>query len=327
MLQSRPLVVFTDDSIHPDAAAVLSDRYTVKILPGAYPSEETMIDACRDASAILARLGTVTRKVIAAAPKLRIIARHGIGVDAVDLDAATGRGIVVTTTGSINAAAVAEYTFAMLLGLARRIPQADAEVRQGGWSRGPLVGPQLAGKTLGILGLGAVGSHVARLALGFGMRVVACDPFARPPQHLDVEMVAREDLLARADFVTIHMRATPETHHYMNRDAFAAMKPGAVVLNTSRGELVDEDALADALESGHLGGAALDVFEVEPLPGDSRLRRCPNVLLSPHVAGQAREVVRLVGITAAEAIVAELSGHRPLNIYNPAAYEARQKAV
>ena len=322
---TRPLVVLTDASIRPEAAAHLGERCEVHVLPGAYPAEDMLIAACTNADAILARLGTVTRRVIEAAPRLRVIARHGVGVDAVDLEAATARGIVVTTTGAINAAAVAEYTFALLLALARKVLQADAGMRQGTWLRDPLVGMELDGKTLGIVGLGAIGQRVARQALGFGMRVIAHDPNAPTPPDAAIRMVSLAELLASADIVTLHTRFTPGTAKLIDAAALAAMRPSALLVNTARGELVDEAALTAALRSGSLTGAALDTFAEEPLPAELPLRAMPNVVLSPHVAGQTAEAVVKVGLAAADAILDELAGRRPAHVYNPEAYAARLK--
>jgi D-3-phosphoglycerate dehydrogenase len=322
---TRPLVVLTDASIRPEAAAHLGERCEVHVLPGAYPAEDMLIAACANADAILARLGTVTRRVIEAAPRLRVIARHGVGVDAVDLEAATVRGIVVTTTGAINAAAVAEYTFALLLALARKVVPADAGMRRGAWSRDPLVGMELDGKTLGIVGLGAIGQRVARQALGFGMRVIAHDPNVPTPPDAGIRMVSLVELLASADIVTLHTRFTPGTAKLIDAATLAAMRPNALLVNTARGELVDEAALTAALRNGGLAGAALDTFAEEPLSAESPLRAMPNVVLSPHVAGQTAEAVVKVGLAAADAILDELAGRRPAHVYNPEAYVARLK--
>lgn len=324
---SRPRVVFTDDTIHAAAADRLAASCDVCILDGSYPSEDRLAGACADAVAILARMGTVTQRVIEAAPDLRIIARHGIGVDAVDMDAATRHGVIVTTTGSINAGAVAEYTFAMLLGLARKIAEADNSMRSGEWSRRSLVGLELAGKTLGLYGLGGIGSLVARQARGFDMRVIAHDPFVQPQSDLDVEMTTEEDLLARADIISLHLRLTQATAHIIDARKLAMMRPGSVLVNTARGELVDEAALMGALQSGRLAGAALDVFEVEPLSADSPLRGFRNVLLSPHVAGQTGESMRLVAIEAADAILDALAGRVPRHVHNPDALDAWTRPI
>jgi D-3-phosphoglycerate dehydrogenase len=320
---ARPLVVFTDGSIRAVARERLAPTCDVRVL-SAYPSEAALIDACRDAHAILARLGTVTRPVIEAARKLRIIARHGVGVDAVDLAAATERGVVVTTTGSGNAAAVAEYTFALLLALVRHVVQADEGMRAGRWERDPLVGLELDGRTLGAIGLGAIGRRVARQAIGFGMHVVAYD-VAPPTPEPGVTMVAFDDLLAQSDVVSLHTRLTAHNAHLIDAAALRRMKPGAFIVNTSRGEMIDEAALVAALQSGTLGGAALDTFEREPLDADSPLRSLPNVVLSPHVAGQTDAALERVALTAADCILAELAGGRPAFVYNPDAYLNRPR--
>lgn len=321
----RPIVVLSDQSIGAEARERLEPHFDVRTVRGQYPTVAELINATREASAILARLATVTRAVIEAAPKLRIIARHGIGVDAVDLNAATEHGVVVTTTGAANASAVAEYTFALLLALARKVPAADAGMRAGDWDRDPQIGLELEGKTLGIVGLGEIGRRVARQGQGFGMRVIAADP------HVDeaaaaaagVALLPLARLLGEADVVSLHMRLDPSTNRIIDRAALAAMKPTAILVNTARGELIDEPALVDALESRRIAGAALDTFAEEPLVRTSALRRLPNVILSPHVAGQTREALVKVGLAAADAIIDELAGRRPAYVYNPEAYVRR----
>jgi D-3-phosphoglycerate dehydrogenase len=317
----RHVVVFTDGSIRKEAVDLLSPTCEVRVLH-AYPSEAALIDACRDAHAILARLGTVTRRVIENAPHLRIVARHGVGVDAVDLDAATERGVVVTTTGSENAAAVAEYTFALLLALVRHVVRADTTMREGAWDREPLVGAELDGATMGVIGYGAIGRRVARQALGFGMHVLAHDA-ASPVVEAGVTMTSLDDLLAQSDVVSLHTRFVPGNAHLLDARAFARMKPGAYLVNTARGELVDETALIAALSRGTLRGAALDTYEREPLAKESPLRRMPNVVLSPHVAGQTEAALRRVGIAAAQCILDELAGRMPQFVYNAEAYRNR----
>jgi phosphoglycerate dehydrogenase-like enzyme len=325
MTTRRWKVVLTDESIHPEVIARLADTCTVQVLH-AYPSEAALMAACRDADAILARLGVVTAPVIEAAPRLRIIARHGAGSDAVDLSAATRHGVVVTTTGPANAGAVAEYTFALLLALLRHVPLAEASMRAGAWSRTPLVGEALEDKILGIVGFGAVGSRVARIAAGFGMRVIAAESRAPADRPKPVPIFPLREMLAIADIVSLHVRLMSATHGMIDADMIAAMKPGAVLVNTARGELVDEAALIGALRSGRLAGAALDSYAVEPLAADSPLRRLRNVVLSPHVAGQTRDAVRKVGLAAAHAILLELAGGQPDFVVNPEAYAARASA-
>jgi D-3-phosphoglycerate dehydrogenase len=321
----RRLVVLTDDTVCAEAVARLRARAAVRIL-GGYPNEATLVDACREADAILARLGVVTARVIEAAASLRIIARHGAGSDGVDLPAATARGIVVTTTGPANAGAVAEYTFALLLGLLRKVTAADAGMRDGQWSRAPLVGFALEGRTLGIVGCGAVGTRVARMAQAFGMDVLASEPTRPDAAPSPVPTLPLHEMLSRADIVSLHLRQTPWNAGVIDAAAIAAMKRGAVLVNTARGELIDEAALIAALQSGHLAGAALDTFAVEPLPQTSALRRMPQVLLSPHVAGQTDDALRRVGQAAVQAILDEFDGKRPAFVVNPEAYAARRQA-
>jgi D-3-phosphoglycerate dehydrogenase len=325
MMARRWKVVFTDESIHPEVVARVADTCTVQVLQS-YPSEAALIAACHDADAILARLGVVTAPVIAAAPRLRIIARHGAGSDAVDLQTATRHGVVVTTTGPANAGAVAEYTFALLLALLRHIPLAEASMRAGAWSRAPLVGEALEGRTLGIVGFGAVGSRVARIAGGFGMRVIAAAGRGAAGPAKPVPVFPLRVMLAMADILSLHARLMPATLGMIDAAMIAAMKPGAVLVNTARGELVDEAALIAALQSGHLAGAALDSYAIEPLAAGSPLRRVRNVVLSPHVAGQTRDAVLKVGLAAAQAILDELVGRRPDFVVNPDAYAMRASA-
>jgi D-3-phosphoglycerate dehydrogenase len=314
--------VFTDETIRHEALDLLAPTCDVRVLH-AYPSEDELAAACADARGILARLGTISAGVIESAPQLSIIARHGVGVDAVDLETATRHGVVVTTTGSENAAAVAEYTFALLLALARKVLAADSGMRKGAWSRDSLVGTELDGRTLGIIGLGAIGRRVARQANGFGMRVLAFDPGIDDAKDPWISLTSLEDLLERSDVVTMHTRLTAETTRLIDARALARMKRGAYLVNTARGEVVDQQALIAALSSGALGGAALDTYEREPLAGDSPLRRLPNVVLSPHVAGQTGAALIRVAVSAARAILDEFAGQRPKYVYNPEAYDVR----
>jgi D-3-phosphoglycerate dehydrogenase len=325
-MTARPRVVFTDATIHRCARELLEPGCDVEVL-SSYPSEDALTNACVEADAILARLGTVTARVIDAAKRLRIVARHGVGVDAVDVAAATRRGIVVTTTGSENAAAVAEYTFALMLALLRKVAQADRGMREGRWERDPLVGFELDGATLGVVGYGAIGRRVARQAHGFGMRVLACDPNVRSVEQAWVSLASLDELLARSDVVTLHVRLADETRRLLDARRIALMKPTAFLVNTSRGEVVDEAALHAALASHAIAGAALDTYEHEPLAAASPLRALDSVVLSPHVAGQTEAAVQRVARTAAQSIVDELAGRRPRHVWNPEAYEARQQRL
>jgi D-3-phosphoglycerate dehydrogenase / 2-oxoglutarate reductase len=232
----------------------------------------------------------------------------------------------VTITGPANAAAVSEYTFALLLALGRHVPTAAAQMKEGRWLPQDHVGVELEGKAMGVVGLGQIGGRVCRHARGFGMRVLGCDPFVgrERARELEVEPVAYDDLLGAADVVSFHVPLTPQTRHLLDRRTLAKLKRGVRIINTCRGEVIDEAALLEGLRSGVIAGAALDTFEREPLPPDSPLLREPRVLLSPHIAGQTEEALHRMATTAARAILDELEGRRPPFVRNPAAYEARE---
>lgn len=320
---SRPLVVVSDPSVHPEAIARLRERCELRTLES-YTPEDRYAAACVEARGVLARVGEVTRRVFEAAPHLRVVARHGVGVDNVDLDAATEHGVVVTTAGSLNAAAVTEYTFGLLLALIRKVREADRFMVGGGWDRRPFTGLQLEGLTLGIVGVGAIGTRVARVGLAFGMNVIGTDPAVTEPPVPGMRLGSLQDVLAAADILTLHPRLNPSSWHLIDEAALAALRPGAIVINTSRGEVVDEAALTAALQSGHLAGAGLDVFGHEPLAPESPLREMENVVLSPHVAGQTGVAMTRVARSAAQAILDDLAGRRPEFVYNPEVYEVRR---
>lgn len=319
---TRPLVIVSDPSVHPDAIARLSEHCELRVLE-AYTPEERLAEACTEAQGLLVRVGAVTRRVFERAPQLRIVSRHGVGVDSVDLDAATAQGVVVTTAGSLNATAVAEYTFGLLLALLRKVREADRLMRGGGWDRRPFTGTQLEGRTLGIVGVGAIGSRVARAGLGFGMQAIGCDPAYTDSPVAGMRLGSLEEVLEAADILTLHPRLNPTSFRIIDAPALARLRPGAIVVNTSRGGVVDQEALTASLQSGHVAGAALDVFEREPLPPESPLREMENVILSPHVAGQTREAMVEVARSAAQAILDDLAGRRPEYVYNPEVYEVR----
>src|SRR5947208_12653961 len=223
-----------------------------------------------DAEALLVRSAVqVTPEVLAKAPKLRVIGRAGVGVDNVDLDAATAAGVLVMNTPGGNAVSVAEHTLALMLSMARSIPQANASTKAGKWEKKKFLGNELRGKTLGIVGLGAIGREVVRRAKPFEMRIVAYDPYVSPQTARDigVELKPVAELFELSDYITLHVSLTPETERMLNAEAFAKMKPGARIVNCARGELIDVDALQEALRSGKIAGAGLDVFEKEP-PGE-----------------------------------------------------------
>jgi D-3-phosphoglycerate dehydrogenase / 2-oxoglutarate reductase len=257
-----------------------------------------------DAEALIVRSATrVDAALIAAAPKLRVIARAGTGVDNVDLEAATARGILVMNAPGANSVSVAELACGLMLALARAIPRADAAMKDARWEKKGLTGVEVRGKTLGIVGLGRIGQEVAARARAFGMTLLAHDPFISESvaQDLGVELLPLDDLCRRADFVTLHLPATPATRGLFDADRLALCKRGVRIINTARGELIDDRALADAIESGHVGGAALDVFAVEP-PRDWRLAALPQVIATPHIAASTREAQEAVGVETACAV-------------------------
>jgi D-3-phosphoglycerate dehydrogenase len=268
------------------------------------PAADALRRELADADALVVRSATrVTPELLEAAPRLRVVGRAGAGVVNNDLEACTRRGVLVMNTPGSNAVSVAEHTFALLLALMRMVPQLNAAVHAGQWEKGGALGNELRGRTLGLIGLGRVGFAVARRARGFEMHVLAYDPYVTPEvaREEDVEMAPLDELLSRADCVSLHASLSPATAKIINRETLAKMKRGARLLNTARGELVDEQALAEALRSGHLAGAALDVFAQEP-PADSSLAGLPNVIATPHVAGSTVEAQEEVGVLVAEQV-------------------------
>ena len=266
-------------------------------------------------------LGTdpVTREVLSGDVRVRIIARHGVGVDNVDIEAATERGIAVTYTPSVNADSVAEHTIGLILSLTKRIAEAHRLMKSGGWDRIRFVGCEVKGKTLGVIGLGNIGSRVAARAKAFGMRVIAYDPYVDKSraEELGVSLVNLEELLESSDIVTIHAALTRETRHMIGEEELKRMKPTAYLVNTARGALVDEDALVKALKERWIAGAALDVYEEEPLPEDHPLRRMDNVVLTPHIASYTYEAIRRTDEMVLEALETFFRGGKPKWLVNP----------
>jgi len=260
--------------------------------------------ALADADALVVRSAVqVDDALMEKAPRLRVIGRAGVGVDNIDAEAATRRGIVVMNTPGANAVAVAELTIGLMLALARKLPAANTSMHAGKWDKKNLQGAELKGKTLGILGLGRIGLEVARRARGFGVEIIGNDPFvsAAIARENGILLVSVEDLLAKADYLTLHVGLTPQTHGIINAKTLAAMKKGVRIINCARGELVEDAALIDALKSGHVGGAALDVFAEEP-PKNSPYAGFDNVILTPHIAGSTGEAQEAVGIQIARQV-------------------------
>lgn len=271
--------------------------------PGLAPGD--LLEAIRDAEGLVIRSGTkVTAEVIDAAHELRVIGRAGIGVDNVDVPAASARGIVVVNTPEGNNITTAEHAIALLVSLARHVPQATASMKAGRWEKKKFQGLELFNRTLGVLGLGNIGRIVATRAKGLGMRVIAYDPHISTDQaqRLDVELVGLDELLARADAVSVHVPRTKDTAGLLGRDAFAQARPGLLVVNAARGGIVDEEALLEALESGQVGGAALDVFAEEPPPADHPLVSHERVICTPHLGASTEQAQLNVSIAVAEQV-------------------------
>jgi len=294
------------------ARADVDERYPIK------PDE--LLAILPEYDALLVRSGVkVTAKMIeAAAKRLRVIGRAGVGIDNIDVDAATQAGIVVVNAPTGNIIAAAEHTIALLLALARKIPQADASMRRGEWDRHHFMGIEVQDKVLGTLGLGRIGSLVAARALGLRMKVIAYDPYvsAEYASNLGVDLVSLDRLLAESDFITIHLPLNDNTRGLLNAETLARCKRGVRLVNCARGAIVEEAALLAALESGQVAGAALDVYEHEPLAPDDPLRTHPNVVLTPHIAGSTTEAQERVAIDVIEQVLAIFEGKMAKNAVN-----------
>ena len=296
-------VVMTAPRLAEAAVAVLEAAGCAIHYMPAFPGADAVADRVRGAvaDAVLSRQGPVTAAAMDASPRLRIVARHGVGVDDVDVAAAAARGILVTRAPGSNTAAVAEHTMAMILALAKQLRPVGAVLAAGAWREEAPAMRDVAGMRLAIVGNGAIGQAVARLASAFGMEVTACGQQGGGGPSL-------AELLPRSDVVSLHCPYTPATRHIIGRAALAAMPAGSFVVNTARGGLVDEAALLAALEQGHIAGAALDVFEAEPPPPDHPLRHNPRTLVTPHMAGTTPRSLVAMGVMAAECIAAVLTG-------------------
>lgn len=289
------------DSLSSSAVEILRTvpGWTVDARPQRSPAD--LAADLAEADALIVRSATqVDQQLIAAAPRLRVIARAGTGVDNVDVQAATDRGIVVMNAPGANSVSVAEHAWALMLALSRSIGAADAAMKRGVWDKKRLMGAELRGKALGVVGLGRIGQEVTNRARAFGMQVLAHDPFIseQVAATMGAELVSLDELCSRADYITLHIPATAETRHLFDAKRFAACKPGLRIVNTARGELIDEAALAEAIKAGQVAGAGLDVFAQEP-PKDQALVGLPQVVATPHIAASTVEAQELVGIETA----------------------------
>lgn len=305
----HPVVLLTED-IHPSGQALLAGRAEVRLASAL--DEETLCREVANVDAIVLRArGRITAQVMDAAPRLRVIGRHGVGVDNVDVDAATERGIIVLNTPGANVVSVAEHVLAGILALARHLHAADRAVRSGDWGqRDRELGWELTGGTLGVIGMGAIGQQLAHMCrAAFAMQVLYMDAVPRPEVEgaLEARRVELDDLLREADVVTIHVPLLPSTRGMIGRRELAMMKPSAFLANTARGGVVDEEALADAIRAGVLGGALIDVFESEPPAPQHPLLRCERAILTPHSAAMTEQASRRMALVVDD-ILTVLSG-------------------
>lgn len=320
--------IYISDPIH---AAVLADiQAAATVHLGFGPEKVDYLDVSTNVEAVILRAENFTKNIIEASPQLRIIARHGVGTNNVDIDAATEQGVWVTTTPGANSNAVAEHVFALLLSGARRIPAAVNSVRTGNWSeaKADLIGFELSGRTMGIIGFGAIGRRVAAIAQGFGMSVMACDPVVKDEdvKASGAQLVSLDELITEADAISIHAPLLPSTHHMIGAPELARMKKNAFIVNTSRGGLVNETALVEALNKRLIAGAAFDVLEAENVDMKDPLNHTPfphattpGLILTPHIAGQTDEAFLEAGAGAWAETRLVLTGNPPEHpVNNPA---------
>ncbi len=326
----KPRVYVTRRTLQP-GLELLSSRCEVTVHQGEEPpSREELIRNIRGKDGLLCMLtDRIDSEVIGAAPSLKVISSFSVGVDHIDTAEATRRGIYVTYTPGVLTQATADLAFTLMMAAARRISEADRYVRNGewkiGWSPTMLLGEEAYGKTLGIVGLGRIGSAVAERALGFRMKVLYHSRTRSPEKEkkLNVEYRSLNDLLKESDFVSLHIPFTEKTRQIIDRQKLGLMKKNAVLINTSRGQVVDEDALAEALEKGWIAGAGLDVYSTEPLPADSPLLKLKNTVLSPHIGSATHQTRSLMSEITAKNLLAVLKGEEPPYLFNPEVKETR----
>jgi D-3-phosphoglycerate dehydrogenase / 2-oxoglutarate reductase len=301
-------VVLIADKLAESTVAALGDQIEVRWVDG--PDREKLLAAVPEADALLVRSATtVDAEVFDAASKLKIVARAGVGLDNVDVDVATERGVLVVNAPTSNIHSAAEHALALLLSAARQIPAADASLREHTWKRSSFSGTEIFGKTVGVVGLGRIGQLVAQRLAAFETHIVAYDPYVSPARaaQLGIELLPLDELLARADFISVHLPKTPETAGLIDKDALAKTKPGVVIVNAARGGLVDEAALFDAVSSGHVRAAGIDVFSKEPCT-DSPLFDLPQVVATPHLGASTEEAQDRAGTDVAASVKLALAG-------------------
>ena len=312
--------IFVPDNVHPKAIEILKDVAEFDVdAPGKISREDTLA-GIKEANALVIRSAVeADAELLSQASNLKVIARAGVGVDNIDLDAATEHGVIVMNTPGANTISTAEHTFGMMLALARHIPQGHMSLVAGRWDRKLLMGVELRGKTLGVIGFGRIGREVARRAQAFEMNVVAFDPFipANVAEKVNVALVELDDLYAQSDFISLHAMVTPDTTGMVNADSIAKMKDGVRIVNAARGVLIDDEALASALRSGKVAGAALDVFSPEPPPTDHPLVGLDGVIHTPHLAASTHDAQVTVAIEASQLVVEALVNGVYQNVCNP----------
>ncbi len=312
--------ILIPDNLDKAGLALLSKAEGVTVQAAAKMSREEVLAAIPDADALIIRSATkVDRTMMQAAPKLKLVGRAGVGVDNVDLAAATELGIVVMNAPDGNTVATAELALGLMLALARHIPAADASMKAGQWERKAYMGVELRGKTLGLIGFGRVGRAVAKRAAAFEMTILAYDPFipAEVATNMGVKLVTLDELLATADFISLHAQPSPENHNLINAQTLAKMKKGVRIVNDSRGSLIDEAALAEAIKAGQVAGAALDVYQQEPPEANNPLIGLPGVIHTPHLGASTLEAQDEVAVQIAQQTLDALFKGEYRNVVNP----------
>lgn len=309
----KPFRVLLYEDMHPAGKQLLAQE--AEIVFASSLEEDALIDQVKDADALIIRAnGAVTARLMEAAPKLKVIGRHGVGVDAIDLNAARERGIIVCNTPAANVESVAEQAVGLMLAVSKQIARADKAIRAGRWQvRYEYIGQELWGRSLGLIGMGRIGARVAEIChLAFKMPVLYYDLVGYPQAEsaLGARKLAMNEVLAQADYVSVHVPLLPATRGLIGQEQFALMQKGAIFINTARGPIVDETSLVEALTSGHLGGAGLDVYAVEPVAADSPLLRLENVVLTPHMAAHTDDALRAMSLVA-EDVLRVLKGQEP----------------
>lgn len=310
---AKPYRVLLYEDMHEAGKKVLSEIAELVIAPSL--DEDVLVELARNVNAIIIRAnGRVSARIIEAARGLKVIGRHGVGLDGIDLEAAKARGIPVVYTPDANTESVAEQCVGFMLAVSKQIARADKAIRQARWQvRYEYIGQEMLGRTLGMIGMGRIGGRVAEIChLAFRMPVLYYDVASYPEAEnkLAAKRLALNDVLAQADYISVHVPLLPATRGMIGREQFALMKKGAIFINTARGPIVDEQALLQALQSGHLAGAGLDVYAVEPTPADNTLLQLENVVLTPHMSAHTDDALRAMSLVAAD-VVRVLQGQKP----------------